>query len=906
VSDAKLKGVSIKKHKTMGNKGKRRYHYRKQQRSSSSALLSSSENGGGADEAECDDGDDAKDDLLSNNTNYNSSNKIFFHWSTSKDLVRYLKEYRKGCLNYYKQTRWDKERGIAIDSAATTKKCDATNGIFATNWTTQPRQQPSQGEQSRTIGGVAFPILTEQIFQEPCMVLDMDLSSRQRKTVHDCCIEADLYHTTITVQQRYGDDDDGGDGGEGSVNQRPPPRRVVVISLYADGFEDVSSSVVLPEGGGGEQKQPESRPVCVHRFRPWVYRQEQQLPAVFVNGSSCCSTTTPPLRDEDDLFRDGTTTKESKMDDATVVCNNIAHPLTPERVQVIRDFSPAGSMEDSVATPLHSNGTRSVKEYHEERAIEAIYRLIDQPQQCLRRDVDTLVYRKLHAASLADVTPPSGHNGADWELVDTPVKMKRCVEEISTAKPSEIAFDVEAYNPSKYAQLTCMLQITSTAGKEYVIDVLAPGVWDEVHGLAPFFLDPSIVKIGHSIGGLDVRSLHRDFGIFVVNAFDTYEAAKELGLDSHGLAAVCDYYGLPNCDVYRDLKERYQKCDWRLRPLTEPMMRYGRYDIHYLILLRRLMMRDMVRGQFWDRKGSREQDVEDRLVSESLRQTLMSIEMAEDGIVDDDGDFVSPNKRRQDALDLAGPMTDNDFGDDQSFKTSLQRSTSDDDIFFTPSNSLHGISITEDEDADGPIDRTADIAIDDLFLHPVLMRCLALSQDRCRELWSDKRDEPHLKNTLFTLLIKRWKKKQIEWHPSSTELYDELYHWRNRVASELECLPGFVAPLEFLVCIAWKRPTTDVSLRRISCELPPALEERNDLRDHLLDLVLSKSLMGGRTLSATVLYYSTLGISKGRGTTFAKTGMGMGRTVSRFIGASMLIGIVAAVLKVHVVKSKRK
>ena len=92
--------------------------------------------------------------------------------------------------------------------------------------------------------------------------------------------------------------------------------------------------------------------------------------------------------------------------------------------------------------------------------------------------------------------------------------------------------------------MTCLIQLATNHGKEYVIDPLANDVWDCIHGLAPIFANPNIVKIGHSIGGLDVRCLHRDFGIFIVNAFDTYEAAQVLKLPSKGLAKVCQYYGM--------------------------------------------------------------------------------------------------------------------------------------------------------------------------------------------------------------------------------------------------------------------------------------------------------------------------------------------------------------------------
>ena len=89
---------------------------------------------------------------------------------------------------------------------------------------------------------------------------------------------------------------------------------------------------------------------------------------------------------------------------------------------------------------------------------------------------------------------------------------------------TELAFDIEACNTSKYMQVTCLIQICTNEKDEYVIDVLALGVWDNVSLLAPFFANPSIVKIGHGIPSIDIPCLHRDFSIFVVKeVLDTME-----------------------------------------------------------------------------------------------------------------------------------------------------------------------------------------------------------------------------------------------------------------------------------------------------------------------------------------------------------------------------------------------
>mgnify|MGYP000959671050 CR=1 FL=1 len=167
-----------------------------------------------------------------------------------------------------------------------------------------------------------------------------------------------------------------------------------------------------------------------------------------------------------------------------------------------------------------------------------------------------------------------------------------------TNKLSEIAFDMEMYNQGT-AVRTCLIQLTSnTMQKDYIIDPLAAGVWDAIPShLGPLFSDPSILKIGHGIGGMDCSSLHRDFGILVVNAFDTCEASSIARQSKGGLnlAALCKHYGLQTWEHYRDLKDRFQTTNWCKRPLSEEALEYGRYDVRYLITLRRLLMRDLIK-----------------------------------------------------------------------------------------------------------------------------------------------------------------------------------------------------------------------------------------------------------------------------------------------------------------------
>jgi len=93
----------------------------------------------------------------------------------------------------------------------------------------------------------------------------------------------------------------------------------------------------------------------------------------------------------------------------------------------------------------------------------------------------------------------------------------------------------------------------------------------------------------------DIVWLQENFNLYVVNLFDTYRASKVLGralfhchlvhtahllppeLPRHSLAALLSLY----CDFAAD--KRYQRADWRIRPLPEGMLFYARSDTHFLL-----------------------------------------------------------------------------------------------------------------------------------------------------------------------------------------------------------------------------------------------------------------------------------------------------------------------------------
>lgn len=102
---------------------------------------------------------------------------------------------------------------------------------------------------------------------------------------------------------------------------------------------------------------------------------------------------------------------------------------------------------------------------------------------------------------------------------------------------------------------------------------------EKLEQLNTIFTDPNILKVFHG-ASFDVTWMQRDLSLYVVNMFDTHEAAKNLKLDTLSLhSLVKQYYGL-------DLDKSLQcSADWRMRPLSPSMLCYARQDTHYLLYI---------------------------------------------------------------------------------------------------------------------------------------------------------------------------------------------------------------------------------------------------------------------------------------------------------------------------------
>ena len=634
-----------------------------------------------------------------------------------------------------------------------------------------------------TIGMVEFPMLTLDVFEQPYLSLPATLTSKNRRMIHECCAESFLFHMT---------------SGERSSRLN----RSLVISIYVNGFENVPNLVQkLPTMDTDECKNGNSSETMgfyhppIHRFRPWYSRKDR-----------------PWLLDPQ---------------------------IDPSSKQ-----PPSCESAHLSSTPILSNTASSSRgETLDAKGKSLIDALIDNPESCLRDDLDVIDFATWDKADLANISlskeyslsahTPSciGNDGqVGWTLVDSAEMMKQCIAKLWACRPTEIGFDLESLNTSKYSQLTCLLQITSNAGHDFVIDTLAPDVWDMIGvGLAPFFADPNIVKVGRSIGGLDVRSLHRDFGVFVVNAFDTYEAAQVLGLCSRGLASVCAHYGLEDSDRYKNLKAEYQATDWRRRPLTNPMLEYARYDVHYLLKLRLLMIRDLTRADLYDQTPA-ERDEEASRIATSMASALAQFKDDED--MDDAHDGDRSNKAN---AALPGNQDQDLTSSSEIFRYDHDDDNEDDDIQQIAEN-------VSAKPALSSLQPKASAAL--LRMQPNLMKVISRSQERCRDLWSG-RTEPFLTHPMYINILHRARRDEVEWTPEHLKLYEELVVWRKCIAEEREILPGFVAPLTFLIPVALQRPVSEMALRRVSFHFPELVEEDQSCRDSLLEVVKQSVSING-------------------------------------------------------------
>ncbi|XP_075213173.1 exosome component Rrp6 [Lycorma delicatula] len=142
-------------------------------------------------------------------------------------------------------------------------------------------------------------------------------------------------------------------------------------------------------------------------------------------------------------------------------------------------------------------------------------------------------------------------------------------------KHKEIAVDLEHHSYRSFQGFTCLVQI-STRDHDYIVDALE--LRHKLYVLNEVFTDPKVVKVFHGAEH-DIEWLQRDFSVYVVNMFDTHQAAQVLNFPRLSLAYLLKEFVDITCN------KQFQLYDWRTRPLSDEAVRYAREDTHYLLYI---------------------------------------------------------------------------------------------------------------------------------------------------------------------------------------------------------------------------------------------------------------------------------------------------------------------------------
>lgn len=151
-----------------------------------------------------------------------------------------------------------------------------------------------------------------------------------------------------------------------------------------------------------------------------------------------------------------------------------------------------------------------------------------------------------------------------------------------------VAVDTESNSLHAYRERVCLIQF-STPDADYIVDPIRV---IDLSGLGPFLANPEQQKVFHA-AEYDVVCLKRDYRFEIANIFDTMSAARTLGWPQVGLADIlATHFGVT-------MNKKYQRADWKRRPLTAEQLDYARLDTHYLLALRERQVEALTQAGGW-------------------------------------------------------------------------------------------------------------------------------------------------------------------------------------------------------------------------------------------------------------------------------------------------------------------
>ncbi|UKJ88911.2 hypothetical protein MACJ_002157 [Theileria orientalis] len=184
--------------------------------------------------------------------------------------------------------------------------------------------------------------------------------------------------------------------------------------------------------------------------------------------------------------------------------------------------------------------------------------------------------------NLLEHSEPIEPEKPEYKMVLTKDELQSMIDKIK--KNTILSIDVEHHSRNTYRGFVCLIQL-STPYDNYIVDPF--NMFTHLSILNRVTTDPRILKVMHGSDN-DVVWLQRDFGVYIVNMFDTRQAAKVLNLPGPSLLKLIDKY------FNFQMNKKYQLADWSKRPLDDDMLNYACSDSYYLIPLYVRMKNDIL------------------------------------------------------------------------------------------------------------------------------------------------------------------------------------------------------------------------------------------------------------------------------------------------------------------------
>lgn len=168
-----------------------------------------------------------------------------------------------------------------------------------------------------------------------------------------------------------------------------------------------------------------------------------------------------------------------------------------------------------------------------------------------------------------------------YQLVESQAAFDEVISAVS--REPVVAIDTEAASFHRYHDRVYLIQL-SDREQTWVIDPLAV---PDLSAFGRLMADPA-VEVDFHDADYDLRLFYKEYQFEARGLFDTRITAQLLGLPSIGLAALLEEsFGLKP-------DKRFQRADWSIRPLTNPMLDYAAGDTSHLVELRDILRNKLI------------------------------------------------------------------------------------------------------------------------------------------------------------------------------------------------------------------------------------------------------------------------------------------------------------------------